>query len=395
MDKNLKSNMTKIIKLDSFKEVFSQLKKVDLNKTKEIESSLNNCIKDIHNQIKKNGKDPSNLKYLLYRESIELKSHVSSYLKYSQMMAERENALWRFAFDLTNQFFDLISDALTEYFDAKTTIMLAELEKDHEWNTGLKDSAKKAGSALNFSKKLLKKGFDKLGYDKLDDQEIIDPKSVLEKILNLHLDQKLVSKDIGNIMEQASNLYKKRWKDEIKTQAPDLNELRTFSSHDSNLDIDIGFELGMAEQTFAIGISTAIVGSISLAAGWHTLSYALLNVFPPIAIFAVLGGVAVAVFTKDKALENKKKKVYETVKQYHKHFLLQIETEKMKELKNKTLREAMNEQSKTIIKDTVKQWSEAISGKFNMEHYGMVISGFEKHLALIDDCIKKIDEGLD
>ena len=120
----------------------------------------------------------------------------------------------------------------------------------------------------------------------------------------------------------------------------------------------------------------------------------MLNVFPPIAIFAALGTVLVAVFTKNKALENRKKQVKEALKQYHKHFLLQIEIGKIKELGNKTLREVMNEQSKNIIKETTKQWSKAISGNFDINDYRMIISAFEKHLTLIDECIKEIDREL-
>jgi len=394
MNKKLKYDLEKIIKLDSFNEVFLELKKIDSGKTKEIEVSLKNCINDIHSKLEKNNRDMANLRYLLYRESVELKAYVSSYLTYSEMMATRENTLWQFAFDLTEQFFELIANALADYFDEKLKIMISELEKNYKWHSGLKDSGKKVASIVNLSKKLVKKGFDKIGYDILDDREIVDTKSLVEYILNSHLHIDLVSKDIGRIMEEASNRYKSRWEQEIKTQSPDLNKLRAFSSHNNNLGINIGFEFGMAEQTFVIGISSAIVGTIGLAAGWHTLTYALLNVFPPIAVFAALGTLIVAVLTKDKALDNRKKQIKEAVKQYHKQFLLQIEVERIEELGNKNLREAMNEQSKQIIKETVRQWSKAISGKLNVEHYRMIISGFEKHLALIDECIKEIDKQL-
>lgn len=392
MDKEFECKLTKIIKLDSFTEVFSKLIKIDPDKTKDIENSLKESIRDIHSKIEDNYNDKANLKYLLYRESVELKAHASSYLTYSEMMATRENVLWRFAFDLTEQFFDLISDALTDYFDEKLKNMFSKLEKNYEWHTGLIDSGKKLASITNYSKKILKKGLDKFGHDILNDKEIFDAKSVVERILDTHLNIDLVSKDIGNILEEANNLYKSRWEQEIKTQAPDLSKLRAFSSYNSNFDINIGFEFGMAEQTLAVGISSAIVGSIGLAAGWHTLTYALLNVFPPVAIFAALGTLIVAVLTKNKALENRKKQIKEAVKQYHKQFLLQIETEKIKNLKNKTLREAMNEQSRQIIRETVKQWSKAISGQLSIEHYRMIISGFEKHMTLIDDCVKKIDK---
>jgi len=393
MEKELETNLIRIIELDSFYDVFSKLRKIDSRKTEEIENSLKQSIKDIHTTIEKsyNNITPLKLKYLLYRESVELKAHASSYLTYLEMMGRRENALWRFAFDLTEQFFDLISDALDKYFNAKLQVMLSELENSYQWYTGLQDSGKKSGCVINYSKKLLKQGLNRIGVDVLDNKEIVDAKSVVERILDSHLDINLVSKDIGNILQKAYERYRSRWEEEIKTQSPKLDRLQTFSSIcGRNLDISIGFELGLAEQTFAVGISSAIVASIGLAAGWHTLTYAMLSVFPPVAIFAALATVMVSLLTKKKALENRRKQIAEALKQYHKHFLLQIEIGKIKELKDKTIRKTMNEQSEHIVKKTIQQWTKAISGNLGMQHYRMIVSAFEKHLNLIDQCINEL-----
>lgn len=386
--------LNKIISFSSFTDVFIKLNKIDKKKTGEIENSLKQCVKDIHKGIVDSQKENDKLKYLLLKESIEIKAHLSSYLSYSETMAIRENALWKFTVTLTEQFFDIISDALDEYFKAKIKIMDCELDKDSKWYTGIRDSSKKLGVVINYPKRLLKKGMDKIGLKEfLDDNEMINTQSIVEQSLVLHLSPEQVSKDISQIMEEANNKYKERWENEIKIQSPDLNQLKTFaSSYGENIDINIGFELGAAEQTFAVGIASAVAGSIGLAVGWHTLTYAMLNVFPPIATFAVLGTIVVAIFTKEKTLENRKKQIREAVKQYHRYFLLQIETEKLKELNNKTIREAMIEQSKNIINDTTSQWSKAISGNLTVEHYRMLIPAFTKHLILINEAIQKLGE---
>lgn len=393
MSNECRNLLDKILSLSAFDDVLSELEKIDKKKTSEIKSSLQNCIKDIHSEINKNKNDKNAIKYLLYKESVKLhKVYLSSYLSYSEMMATRENTLWKFAFNLTEQFFDIIADALDDYFNAKIKIMNSELEKDASWYTGIRDTTKRMGSLLNLSKKILDKGLDVVGLDEtLDNQDIIDTQSIVEKLLNTHLDSKLIAKDISKIMKEANKRYKECWEKELKVQAPDLSKLKAFANYyGKNIDINIGFELGAAEQAFAVGITGAIVGTIGLSAGWHTITYAMLNVFPPIAIFAILGTVVVAVFTKEKALEYRKKQVREAVKQFHRHFLLQIEVEKLKELKNKSLREAMIEQSQNIIKETVKQWCRAISGELDVNHYRLLISAFTKHLMFIDDCIEKL-----
>jgi hypothetical protein len=394
MNDSIHNLLEKITSSSAFSPIFDELRKIDAEKCEEIEKALKHCVSDIHNQIHTSTEDTTNIKYLLYRESVELKAHSSSYLTYSEMMAMRENALWKFAFDLTEQFFDIVADGLDNYFDAKVTIMNKELETDASWYSGIRDTTKKMGAVVNISKKLLKEGLEKAGVKKgIDDEELIDTQSIVEKLLDTHLSPKLVSKDIAKIMKQANKQYQKTWEKEIKTQSPDLCKLKAFTSrYGKKVDMNAGFELGAAEQTLAVGISGAVVGTIGLAAGWHTLTYAMLYVFPPLAIFAILGTVVMGVITKDKALENRKKQIQEAVKQYHRHFLLLIEVEKLKELNNKTLREAMIEQSKNIIQETVKQWGKAISGNLTVDHYRLLISAFTKHLMLIDDCLQEIDK---
>jgi hypothetical protein len=394
MNDSIHNLLEKITSSSAFSPIFDELRKIDAEKCEEIEKALKHCVSDIHNQIQTSTEDTTKIKYLLYKESIELKAHSSSYLSYSEMMAMRENALWKFAFDLTEQFFDIVADGLDNYFDAKVTIINKELETDATWYAGIRDTTKKMGAVVNISKKLLKEGLEKAGVKKaIDDGELIDTQSIVEKLLDTHLSPKLVSKDIAKIMKQANRQYQKTWEKEIKTQSPDLSKLKAFTSrYGKKVDMNVGFELGAAEQTLAVGISGAVIGTIGLAAGWHTLTYAMLHVFPPLAIFAILGAVVMGVITKEKALENRKKHIQEAVKQYHRHFLLLIEVEKLKELNNKTLREAMIEQSKNIIQETVKQWGKAISGNLTVDHYRLIISAFTKHLMLIDDCLQEIEK---
>jgi len=389
---NYKSLLDKIINLDSFEKVFEELKIIDEKKTLEIENSLKKSIEDTHSKIIKNKNDKKSLKYWLYKESVELQAHSSSYFSYSEMMATREKALWEFAIDLTEIFFDFIGDELDAYFKAKIKIMHKELEKDVNWYSGIRDTSKKMASILNSIQKIFKSGFNYVGLGKyLNDKEIVNTNSIVEDLLERHLSKEIVGEDIQKILELASKRYEELWKKELKTQAPDLNKLNSFiNSENSNIDVNVEFGIGPAEQTFTVGIAGAVVGTFGLAAGWHTITYAMLNVFPPMAIFTVFSSVVVAVLTKEKALDTRKKQVSEAVKQYYRHFLSQIDREKLKELNGKTLREAIIEQNKKIIKKTVDKWTKAISGNLKIEHYKLLDSAFTQHFRLIDDCLKII-----
>lgn len=55
-----------------------------------------------------------------------------------------------------------------------------------------------------------------------------------------------------------------------------------------------------------IGIGSAVAGSIGLAMGWHTITHALLNVFPPVAIFALVASIAGGFATKKEAVKKER-----------------------------------------------------------------------------------------
>ena len=97
MNNEIQSLLEKITTLSTSSPVFDELKKIDKNKCEDIETALKYCVDEIHSQIQNSKDDINNLKYRLYKEGVELKAHSSSYLSYSEMMAMRENALWKFA----------------------------------------------------------------------------------------------------------------------------------------------------------------------------------------------------------------------------------------------------------------------------------------------------------
>jgi len=148
--------LDRIIQLSEFSGVFNELKHVDLTQGYTIEKALWECLKATCQGLSESKDDKAALRYWLYRHSVELKAHASSYLSYSEMMATREAALWKFTLNITEQFFLLVFDALEEYFEAKTRIMIQGVEEDSSWYVDLRDTAKKAGAAINYAKQLLK-----------------------------------------------------------------------------------------------------------------------------------------------------------------------------------------------------------------------------------------------
>src|SRR5262249_44050293 len=97
-------------------------------------------------------------------------------------------------------------------------------------------------------------------------------------------------------------------------QAPDLTGLRSFACRTSDIvSLSGGFELGRAEQTLAVGLGGALAGTLSFAAGWHVLAYAMAHVFYPVALLAAAASVGVAVLDQDRALERRRERIRDAV----------------------------------------------------------------------------------
>jgi hypothetical protein len=388
------TRLQQIVALESYRSTLEQLHTVDAKHATQIQTALVATTHETHEGIQGAEGNGDRLKYYLYREAIEIKAHTSSYLSYVEMMASREANLWRFAFTVTEQFFDLVFDALDDYFDTKKALMLNECETASGWYSTIADSSKKLLAPANLAKSLLEKAAHRIGADvELPEGEVFDTKGIVEGILSQHLDPSTVADGVEKILDQATQRVRQTWEKEVKLQAPDLSTLKAFASHSGNDGgTTVSFELGIAEQTFAVGVTGAVVGAVGLAAGWHTITYAMLHVFPPVAIFSVLAAIGVAVFTKDRALDGRRKQVADAVNQYHRHLLLQIDTQKMEELGGKTMRQAMSDRSQQIVSETLRSWENAISGDLRAEHYQLLIGATTAHLMLVEEALQELDE---
>jgi hypothetical protein len=118
----------------------------------------------------------------------------------------------------------------------------------------------------------------------------------------------------------------------------------------------------------------------------------MVHVFYPAAIVVALATVAVAVLAKEKDLERRRRKVREAVDQYHRHFLVQIDTGRLDELEGKTLREAMQGQVTELVRSTLGVWEKAIGGKLTTAHYRLLGAACTSHLELTQKCLQQLPD---
>ena len=399
---SITSDLDRVISLSELVGVFAELKKADPRNGTSVEEVLRNVLEECHEGLRSSGGSPDKLRYWLYREAVELKAQASVYLNYEREMAQRQAALWQFALERNDEFFTLVFDALDSYFAGKTDIIITEIEEDARWYSNLRDTAKQAGVVVTGTAGFLHRGMGYLkgapigekgrraiskatGY--VEDVASMDTRDVVRKAMDTHLSAEILGGDVERILGEAGDRYEKAWASELKAQEPDLRALQAFSGANVEGPAITGVTIGTAEQTLAIGLGGAIAGTISLAAGWHVLAYAMVNVFYPAAIVVALATVGVAVLTKDGDLDRRRRKVREAIDQYYRQFLVEIDTGRLEKLGDKTLREAMQNQVTELVTATLEGWEQAIGGKLTTHHYRSLGAACTAHLELVQKCL--------
>lgn len=388
----LESAIARITSLEAFKSVLQEIRIADNAIADNVENTLGQSLEASQAIISKANASDDSLRYGLYRQAAELQAYVRPYQRLTETIAQREKALWGHAFGCTEKFFEDVTTALSVYFARKLKAIEKEIHKDAHWYSGIRDTAIKSGEILNLGKKGVAKIANLFKDGTMAEDEVLDSRSVVEKVLNKHLNQKRVAKDIERILAAATENFQNAWQKVIETQTPDLRDLQSFAGLGTQRPaFNFGLEFGAAEGTLLIGVGGAVASTIGLAAGFHTITYALLNVFPPAAAFAVVATVVVAVFFKDHAQQKRLETVRKAVDQYFRSFVTLVNTERIEELHNKTLREALHEQSSRVIESTVNQWNRAICGNVPLDLYRKLAAAADEHLLLINDSLAILD----
>ena len=372
--------------------VLEPLRSKDPERISGLEESLHRRVEESRALLATAESSPDRLRYALFRQAAEIGDFTGPLRRLSHMLVARENELRKHAFLCTEQFFSDLTRALGVYFDQKRVLMEDHVRKESGWHTGLRETARKTGSLVNITQRGVNSIRSMVTDENLEDAPLIDTRTVVEQTIDRYLNREEIQADIEKILESAEGRFIASWKRVIDQNAPSSAELRAFSS----LAPDRGsavteFQISAADGTFMMGMSSALAATLGLAAGWHTITWALLNVFPPAAAFAVLATVIVAVFTRDKAEQQRISAVRQAVQDYYRTFLTYMNTEELENLEGKTTRAAMLEQSAAIIQSTLEHWTRAVIGQLSVEDYLRLADALDSHRQLIDECLDDLE----
>ncbi|MBS4212868.1 hypothetical protein [Neobacillus rhizophilus] len=378
-----------ILELEAFRPVLTEIKNVDPAMGENMEQALKAAVKESHELIIK-ANTTDQLHIGLIKEQIYIQAQSSQYLNITDEITMKKNNLLEFMPQIYNQFMNEVEQEMTRFFQEKKREMYAEIDQDGSWYSGLRDTTKKSGQLYNFAiNKINSVSKEFQGKEVISDQRLVDTKSIVENVLEKHLSNQKVTNQVSAIFEAAVKRYKDAWMQRIADNVPDMKRISAFSlTQTTKANLKINFQYGDAEKVLAMGIGSAVFGTVGLAMGWHTLTYALFNVFPPIALFAALATVLVGVLTKDKAVEKRKQDINEAVTRYHHFFLQQLYVLKLLELENKSISEYIELKGRAIVEETVKEWERKYFGNLRMEHFRKLNQAFVRHLMYVNEAVE-------
>jgi hypothetical protein len=386
-----------MLNLIAFQSVFEEFKNVDLEMGTNIEKSLESVVKESHDMLA-NANSIEQAQIALIKEQICIQAQSSQYLNITDEITHKKNNLLEYNPKVYHDFMNEVEAELSKFMMQKKLVMYKELEKDGSWYSGLRDSARKSGgSLLNAAVKGINKISKEVNGKKVFDQEtMIDPKTIVETLLEKHLSNQIVADNMNTIFTNATKRYQEKWLQEITSNVPNLKRLSAFSiANAAQTNLKVDFQFGAAEQVLAMGLGSAVMGAIGLAIGWHTLTYAMLNVFPPIALFTALITVAAGFITKEKAIKNRQKDIDQAVNGYEQFFLQQLYTHKLSHLGNKSISKYMEGVGFDIIQETIKQWETSYFGDLQVEHFRLLNQAFVKHLIFINEALESLEGELE
>jgi hypothetical protein len=384
----------KILTLSAFQSIFEEIKSIDIKMGINIEESLIAAVKESH-QLLSFASSKEQIELALIKEQINVQAQGSQYLNITDEITQKKNNLLEFNPIAYHEFMNEVELELATFLNERKLMMYQEIELDGTWYSGIRDSAKKSGGTLINA---AVKGINTLskevkGKQLFQEDEKVDSNTIVESLLEKHLSNKIVSDKMNVIFTNATQKYEKKWINQIATNLPNIKRLSAFSiSHSSKTSLKVDYQFGTAEQVFAMGLGSAVIGAVGLAIGWHTLTYAMLNVFPPIALFTALLTVATGFITKENAIKKRKKDINEAVSNYHKFFSQQFYTLKLPTLDHNSISRYIESVGYGIINEVVHQWETNYFGELKMEHFRKLNQAFLKHLMFVNEAMESIAE---
>lgn len=417
--------LQQICSLQAFRPVLDSIRAEDSATAENIENALRAALGDLPEIMTRETAGKYERLYAVKNAQLRLVEYRSHYQTIGEQLARQKAYFLGTAMDTANTFFDDVYSGLDAYFSGVTEQVSRILQEHSAWWTGLRDTWRKTGGkAVNVSKKaghkvlqratdperlngVLNRASDALGgrgkqslgkvkdiagklHEWLEQADpnaaLLEERSLLEQALNEVCSNGEIEKQVAQVFERASVRYQATWKARVAAYHEELARWDSAARGASDaLHATPSFSLGAAEQTLAASLGATIFGTAALAAGWHTLAYAMTSVFWPLTAFVMLLTASVAWLTKDKAMAQREAEARKILNAYHGQLLMFIDTHPLEEHGGKSVRQVVQEQSLAIATALDATWARERFGNLEARHYQELLAAIAQQMQMLTD----------
>jgi len=224
---------------------------------------------------------------------------ISNYLRdfeiFSENISSLEKTLWRQSVEIHDSIVNQISVDLNRELYKNERYIHQRLEISSSLKRDIGDStAKLTSSFLRTASSLTKKKTDN------------NISTSIENYVEKYFSEKHIKMILKKTLELSLTKFTNEWQDTIDKAIIESNFDRYNLPQHAFDRNEFSEEISSSEQALITGFGAAVIGTVGLAAGWHTLTYSLLNVFPPLLIFSVILYPLINMMGKEKSIQKKK-----------------------------------------------------------------------------------------
>lgn len=379
-----------ILQLKPFESIFEQMERTDSTFAASFKTSLLYDFEEVHKELS-NANTKVKVELALMKLKIICSEEKFQLTKLLEDKSSKDIILMKYVPIAYNNFMENLQTDLQIILTIQKQKMIKELEQLGRWHTDLSDSAKKNGNAvIKTSKKLYNKitSSDK----SFDSEEEIETKhlmTLVEKVINKHLNETIIAEKLAVILEIQSKLFVENWSEKIETTLP-KNHFQLSLPDRGIGKVNIDYNPGLSVNILSMGIGSGFAGATGLAMGWHTLSYSMLNVLPPVAIFTAMATFAAGILNKEKMLKQKQEEISETVVQFYNSIVKRLYTEKQDELDNLSISEFIEKKSIEIVENAIQVWQKRTFGDISIDQIKAFIDVFSFYEMYLDEAIASL-----
>ncbi|MCX7848495.1 MAG: hypothetical protein N2595_10770, partial [bacterium] len=393
--------------LVEFDDILATIRRADKATAKNISSALGRQLGKLY-AIIADTTAPAHERLLASKEArlrlLELQHH---YEGIKMQMRHQHVYFMQTAAEAASAFLDTVYNEMDAYFEQVYNQVEEVLRRDSTWATGLVDMLKKTGGkGINYAWKMARRVLArstskdtvnvagnllahvtgeraKRAAEILErtvgsvhewmerrGERAMEERTLLEKALERVCSQEEITAHLKDIFAHAARACEEVWNRRVKAYYEEVRvDPAVAGTLTGGLRAQPEFTLGAAEHTLAASLGATIFGTAALAAGWHTLAYAMVNVFWPLSVFVAVVTVGVAIRTKERAINKRIAQARKVLKMYHDQLVKYMDTEQLPEYGGKTLRQAISDANQDAARELDARWSKARFGHVPVEVY--------------------------